>query len=132
MWVLTIYKAFVRVFPWAEGQYKAFAKTEHSAPPQQNNNNNNNSNLYDSDEEYGDWDFNNNNNNSVSPAMAPGDVRREISVYAYGEKDTVGPILLDNGDEDLFAPGKEEEFDVSASYLPAIGWIVFIYFLLCI
>ncbi|ELT98105.1 hypothetical protein CAPTEDRAFT_225952 [Capitella teleta] len=83
------------------GAYKAFAKT--GAHSNYNTNSNNNNSI---DNDNIDW-LNCNNNNGSDPD------RRQICVYAYGEKGSAGPIPLDNGDEDLFAPGKEEEFDLN-------------------
>lgn len=88
------------------GAYKAFAKT--GAHSNYNTNSNNNNSI---DNDNIDW-LNCNNNNGSDPD------RRQICVYAYGEKGSAGPIPLDNGDEDLFAPGKEEEFDVSFEIIP--------------
>ena len=34
----------------------------------------------------------------------------------YGDRDVAGPIVLDNGDSDMFWPGKLDEFDVSMIY----------------
>ena len=35
-----------------------------------------------------------------------------VTLMVYGSDDVAGPLELNNGDRDMFAPGKQDEFDV--------------------
>ena len=54
-----------------------------------------------------------NYNNSAGDSTQDMEGIGAVSVMVYGDNGVAGPIELNNGDPDMFSPGKQDEFDVS-------------------